>query len=163
MEKWKILKGLEEYFPIYPLPRKVVGSAYDDDELENQRKLQGKPWNKIDGDLLEEIGLNYSLLDKEALCYFTPGLFYAGLKEDEHNLLVFGWFRVTFAPRHRKWRPESIHKIYGSLSLEQLDILKECFLWLGEDEDAFSAENLKNCLNGIEELRKRAVEKSSSV
>ena len=38
----KLLKSLRDQFPIYPIPKEIVGSAYDESELENQRQYEGK-------------------------------------------------------------------------------------------------------------------------
>ena len=133
-----LLGQFHRNFPLYPLPEKIVGSAYSEEEYEEQLRYQGLRWDQLSKDLVEMTWDAFHLFSSEAFRYFLPGTFCLGLRENDAELLVFLGLVTQLDIKAGRDLSRHTRARWGGYTPPQYIALRAGFQWVFEEDSSFT-------------------------
>jgi len=126
-------------------------------ELRDVMSFWGEPWSRVTGAQLEEHFEAIYWFTPEAFCYYLPGIFSAGIRENKPWLMV-NLSLVTMLDRSPD--PDSWDDFFSArwplLTPQECEATQAWILWLMSFEDgSFSESSLGRAFDTLELLRQR--------
>ncbi|HEU5136438.1 MAG TPA: DUF6714 family protein [Steroidobacteraceae bacterium] len=134
----QILDEIRDAFANRLLPAQVVrNGAPDTDEYTDAEFFRGKRWDTVSAADWESYSAAVFGFSPEAFCYFLPGVFTAGIRENRPDLLVNSSLLMTL---DRSNTPSSwddfFAKRWPTLHARECRATQSWLLWLADVEPA---------------------------
>jgi hypothetical protein len=125
-------------------------------ELDDVMSFLGKPWSSITATQLERHFEVVYWLTPDAFCYYLPGIFSAGIKENKPSLIVN---HSLVGMLDRSPTPDSWDDFFEARWLQltpmECEATQEWLLWLASFENSHSEHSLTRAFETLQILRER--------
>jgi hypothetical protein len=128
-------------------------------EREDVMAFWGKPWSGVTGLQLEKHFEAIFWFTPEAFCYYLPGIFSAGIKENKPWLIVYhSLVNMLDRSLDRDSWDDFFFARWSQLTARECEAAQAWLLWLSSCEDSsYSESSLARAFDTLEALRQRAI------
>ena len=152
---------IEEAFRHRPTPTLfLVSEQLAAHECDDVMSFWGKPWTRVTGSQLEKHFDAIFWFTPEAFCYYLPGIFTAGIKENKPWLIVNHSLvnMLDRSPDPGSWDDFFVAR-WSQLTARECEATQAWILWLSScEDDTYPQGSLARAFDTLELLRERATE-----